>query len=225
MLSIHAQLKLLRQARGLTQEEVAGRIGVTRQAVSSYESGRTRPDLETLERLAALYQVTLEDLLYGTDRLARQRRRLRITAGIAAVLLWAGSLLRSLLMLAANLWLRLDTGVMLTDGAQTAIEARFGLAEARDAAAGLAFGGFWICCLVLLILSLQLERPVPLGRRAACWGVLALGALLATVPWGLMDPLFHLIDYALPAVLCLGWAAFFLLLELAVRGVRRLRAR
>ena len=172
MLSIHAQLKLLRQARGLTQEEVAGRIGVTRQAVSSYESGRTRPDLETLERLAALYQVTLEDLLYGTDRLARQRRRLRITAGIAAVLLWAGSLLRS-----------------------------------------------------LLILSLQLERPVPLGRRAACWGVLALGALLATVPWGLMDPLFRLIDYALPAVLCLGWAAFFLLLELAVRGVRRLRAR
>ena len=82
MLSIHAQLKLLRQARGLTQEEVAGRIGVTRQAVSSYESGRTRPDLETLERLAALYQVALEDLLYGTDRLARQRRRLRITAGM-----------------------------------------------------------------------------------------------------------------------------------------------
>ena len=47
MTAIHSHLKQLRQDRGMTQETVAQRMGLTRQAVSSHESGRTRPDLDT----------------------------------------------------------------------------------------------------------------------------------------------------------------------------------
>ena len=41
MSNIHKNLKQLRLSKKLTQENVAGKIGVTRQAISSYESGRT----------------------------------------------------------------------------------------------------------------------------------------------------------------------------------------
>lgn len=40
---------------------------MTRQTISSYESGRTQPDVDTLKRLAALYSVSLDDLIYDRD--------------------------------------------------------------------------------------------------------------------------------------------------------------
>lgn len=45
MPSIHENLKQLRRARNLTQEDVADRLGFARQTISSYESGRTQPDV------------------------------------------------------------------------------------------------------------------------------------------------------------------------------------
>ena len=51
-MAINHELRQLRLARGMTQEQAAERLGVTRQALSSYETGRTRPDLDTLLRLA-----------------------------------------------------------------------------------------------------------------------------------------------------------------------------
>ena len=40
-------------------------MGLTRQAVSSHESGRTQPDLETLARYGEVYGVSLQEILYG----------------------------------------------------------------------------------------------------------------------------------------------------------------
>lgn len=52
----------LRKLRQLTQEEVADKIGVTRQSVAKWESGETVPDLEKCRLLAELFGVTLDDL-------------------------------------------------------------------------------------------------------------------------------------------------------------------
>ena len=52
----------LRKIRQLTQEEVADRIGVTRQSVAKWESGETVPDLEKCRLLADLFGVSLDDL-------------------------------------------------------------------------------------------------------------------------------------------------------------------
>lgn len=52
----------LRKLRQLTQEEVADKIGVTRQSVAKWESGETVPDLEKCRLLADLFGVTLDDL-------------------------------------------------------------------------------------------------------------------------------------------------------------------
>lgn len=52
-MKIGENLRALRADSGMTQEQVAEKLGVTRQALSSYESNRTRPDIDTLVLLAA----------------------------------------------------------------------------------------------------------------------------------------------------------------------------
>lgn len=58
-------LKKLRKAKGITQEQLAEQLNVTRQAVSSWENGINQPDVETLTRLAEYFGVTVEELIYG----------------------------------------------------------------------------------------------------------------------------------------------------------------
>jgi AbrB family looped-hinge helix DNA binding protein len=52
----------LRKIKQLTQEDVADKVGVSRQAVAKWESGETVPDLEKCRLLAELFGVTLDDL-------------------------------------------------------------------------------------------------------------------------------------------------------------------
>lgn len=52
----------LRREMGLTQEELANRLGVTNQAVSKWENGQSCPDIELLPALADLFDVTLDQL-------------------------------------------------------------------------------------------------------------------------------------------------------------------
>lgn len=86
-MTIHENLRQLRLQRGLTQEQVAGQLNVTRQALSSYESGRTRPDIDTLMKLAAIYEIDLEGILYGTDGRLAWSNRARKAAKILLFLL------------------------------------------------------------------------------------------------------------------------------------------
>lgn len=52
-----------RKKSGFTQEEVADRLGVSRQTISKWESDETLPDIRQSKRLAALYGVTLDELI------------------------------------------------------------------------------------------------------------------------------------------------------------------
>lgn len=62
-LPVSQNLVELRKAAGLTQEQLAERLFVTRQAVSKWERGESRPDLDTIVALAELYNVSVDDLL------------------------------------------------------------------------------------------------------------------------------------------------------------------
>ena len=53
----------LRTQKGLSQEELAERLFVTRQAVSRWEKGETMPNIETLKQLLALFDVSINTLL------------------------------------------------------------------------------------------------------------------------------------------------------------------
>lgn len=67
--TLPANLRDLRAAHQLTLEQVAERIGVTRQAAAKWESGETLPDLTNCAALADLYGVSLDDLVHH-DRAA-----------------------------------------------------------------------------------------------------------------------------------------------------------
>lgn len=56
-------LRRLREKANLTQQDVAAALGITRSAVSRWESGRKKPSSGRLLRLAKLYGCTVEDLL------------------------------------------------------------------------------------------------------------------------------------------------------------------
>lgn len=52
-----------RKKAGLTQEEVAERLGVSRQTIGKWEADETLPDIRQSKRLATLYGVTLDELI------------------------------------------------------------------------------------------------------------------------------------------------------------------
>lgn len=61
--SFGAYLSRLRKQADMTQNELADRLNVTRQAVSKYERGESFPDISVLVPLAEIFSVTLDDLI------------------------------------------------------------------------------------------------------------------------------------------------------------------
>ena len=61
------RIQQLRKRKGISQEELADRIGVSRQAVSKWESGQTSPDLEKIVLLSEFFEVTTDYLLKGVS--------------------------------------------------------------------------------------------------------------------------------------------------------------
>lgn len=64
-MELGGQIKRQRTRLGLSQEELADRIFVTRQSVSNWENGRTYPDLQSLLRLSDLFGLSLDELIKG----------------------------------------------------------------------------------------------------------------------------------------------------------------
>ncbi len=68
MPKISKNIKKLRMERGLTQDFLAEKLHMTRQAISNWENDKTKPDIEALERLAEVLGVDIEELIYGEKK-------------------------------------------------------------------------------------------------------------------------------------------------------------
>ena len=66
------RLYQLRKGRGISQEELANAVGVSRQAVQKWEAGASTPDLNNLSALAGYFSVTLDYLVRGVEPEAPQ---------------------------------------------------------------------------------------------------------------------------------------------------------
>jgi transcriptional regulator with XRE-family HTH domain len=62
-----SRLEFLRKQRKLTHQQMAEKLGITRQAYSNYENGKREPDLKTLEGLCDIFDVKMDYLLGRTD--------------------------------------------------------------------------------------------------------------------------------------------------------------
>ena len=68
-MEFHEKLQKLRKQKGLTQEELAGVLFVSRAAVSKWESGRGYPNIDSLKDMAKYFSVTIDELLSGEEAL------------------------------------------------------------------------------------------------------------------------------------------------------------
>ena len=69
-MEFNQKLQELRRQRGLTQEELAGALYVSRTAISKWESGRGYPNIESLKAIAKFFSISLDELLSGDEVLA-----------------------------------------------------------------------------------------------------------------------------------------------------------
>ncbi len=60
---ISKYLRLLRKSNNYTQDDLAKELGISRQAVSKWETGTAIPDLEVLLKISKLYGITINDIL------------------------------------------------------------------------------------------------------------------------------------------------------------------
>ena len=60
---ISKYLQFLRKSNNYTQDDLAKELGISRQAVSKWETGTTIPDLEVLLKISKLYDITINDIL------------------------------------------------------------------------------------------------------------------------------------------------------------------
>ena len=66
-MELHERIAFVRKAAGLTQEQLGEKLGVTRQAVSKWESGRGYPNLDSLKAIAKFFGITIDALLSGEE--------------------------------------------------------------------------------------------------------------------------------------------------------------
>jgi len=66
-MTIGERIKNLRISAGLTQEELAQRIGVKKQNISRYENGRVEPNIRTAKKIADALGVTIEEMAVGVS--------------------------------------------------------------------------------------------------------------------------------------------------------------
>ena len=65
MRDIAKNIRTLRTSKNMTQDELAEKLFVTRQTVSNYETGKSRPDVEMLTRIAEILDTDINSLIYG----------------------------------------------------------------------------------------------------------------------------------------------------------------
>ena len=68
-MEIGKKLKEARQMSGLTQENVAEKLNVSRQTISNWETEKFYPDILYVLQLSDLYQISLDELLKGYERM------------------------------------------------------------------------------------------------------------------------------------------------------------
>ena len=74
-MEISERLKQARTVSGMTQEQVAENIMVSRVTLSHWENGKTLPDIASLISLSDLYQISLDELLKGDPKMTEKAKK------------------------------------------------------------------------------------------------------------------------------------------------------
>jgi len=115
-MSIGDVLKQTRAAINLSQEEIADKVGVSRQTISNWENGRSYPDISYVMALSDVYGVTLDSLLKGDSKMIKHleestyvtKSRKQVVASIIALGIFLLGTLFTILMYGGYLQYYID---------------------------------------------------------------------------------------------------------------------
>ena len=204
MRDIGKNIRDLRQARNMTQDDLAERLFVTRQTVSNYETGRTKPDVDMLVRIAEVLEIDINALLYGLPQPPERKREIRkLVLAVCLVLIllplyyWAGGLADWYQSTRYIAWPRLLLGIFVAPipflllgwAVMQAIGTFTKLSPVENKFIRRIIGGFGIFYLVVMIpyvaqIITDLRLPIFWGRM-----VFALLGALPGIPFQLNPPL------------------------------------
>lgn len=68
-MNVAEKIKSARTTKGLTQEQAAGKLLVSRQTISNWENGKSLPDIVSVIRMSEIYDLTIDELLKGDQKL------------------------------------------------------------------------------------------------------------------------------------------------------------
>ena len=99
----------------LTQEQLAERLQVSRQAVSKWENGQTAPDLDNIIAMSNLYEVTTDYILIGKERVPKEKEQKRRKRKSGILCLAAGVVLTPLFAKLYQGWMFATEGSSYTN--------------------------------------------------------------------------------------------------------------
>lgn len=73
------QIKYLRKSHGLSQAQLADKLGVKKQSVSNWENDNILPSIELVLKIAVFFDVSTDYLLFGKDRISTGNSMLDVT--------------------------------------------------------------------------------------------------------------------------------------------------
>ncbi len=163
-MSISNNLRQLRLNSGLTQEQVAEKIGVTRQALSSYESGRTRPDIDMLLRLSEVYGTDIDGVVYGQDRALKSLRIIKRIAFFLYAAIAGLTVVSSALLWSANRFYAIQPG-QLSAEEKILLESRMRLTSAWESVDSAILTITLIGFMLLLVLFAAWKCRLPMKSK------------------------------------------------------------
>ncbi len=92
---VNSNIRFLRKKKGITQEELAKHLGVTRSVIGAYEEGRAEPRIQTMQKIANFFDISLDQLI-NTEFEKGSHSAFLKSAGSPASALSPGSKLRIL---------------------------------------------------------------------------------------------------------------------------------
>ncbi len=88
-MNIADRIQYLRKQKGLSQEELADMVGVSRQSVSKWESEQSIPDLEKIITMSDIFEVTTDYILKGVEPVSVSNRKTTKNLYMGFILIFA----------------------------------------------------------------------------------------------------------------------------------------
>ena len=223
-MSISNNLRQLRLNSGMTQEQVAEKIGVTRQALSSYESGRTRPDIDMLLRLSEVYGTDIDGVVYGQNRALKSLRIIKTVSlflyGAIAVL----TVISSALLWSANRFYAIPPG-QLSAEEKILLESRMRLTSAWETVDGIILTLTLIGFILLLILFAAWKCHVPMKSKVIYISTLVAFIIAVAALFALTDSVFAPIDYLLTPIFVVTRILVLFAIHLIIEFLQKRRSK